>query len=623
MTVAAAYVFTLGDAPDDVETLGGKGASLVRIAQLGLPVPPAFIVSTAACRDYMAAGNEIPSGLWAEIEERLASLEEVVGRRFGDDADPLLVSVRSGAAASMPGMMDTVLNVGLTEAGVDGFARVIGDEAAAFEAYGRLIQSYGESVHGIEPGKFPEPADAADGDRAAAARERVQAALSVVQAFPQDPRQQLRDTVEAVLRSWMAPRAVRYRRFAGIPNDLGTAVIVQAMVFGNVDEQSGTGVAFTRDPATGTRGLYGDFLARAQGDDVVGGERNVADLKALAEVAPAAAADLDEAGQALERTYNDLCDIEFTVERGRLWVLQARRGQRSAAAAIKIALDLVEEGSIDWEEALERIPAEALLRVLDPVLDPAAERTVIGRGVAASPGTAVGTVAFTPLQAEELAAEGTDVILVRPATSPWDIAGMIAARGIVTARGGRTSHAAVVARGMSRPAVCGVGTLRVEDDGAWFGEQVVRPGDSISIDGARGEVYAGALPVISPSVDARVDTLLARCDEQRVMPVLSIGAGAAWADGVLDPELPVVAEVGELDDVAGATVVLAPGDPDGAAGLVKQAIRRLDGSRLIFQVPDQWPSSLKALPPADWAGVAASERGRLAARLLAAVTPLK
>jgi pyruvate,orthophosphate dikinase len=395
------------------------------------------------------------------------------------------------------------------------------------------------------------------------------------------------------------------------------------MVFGNLAHQSGTGVAFTRDPATGAKGMYGDFLARAQGDDVVGGERDVADLATLAELAPDAARDLAASGEALERSYADLCDIEFTVERGRLWVLQARRGQRSAAAAIRIALDLVDEGTIDSDEALQRIPPEALVRILDRVVDPSAERRVLGRGAPASPGTAIGRATFTALEAEELAQAGEDVVLVRPTTSPWDIAGMISARGIVTARGGRTSHAAVVARGMSLPAVCGVSTLEVDDRCARFGDVEVQAGQPISIDGGCGEVYLGKLPLVAPTLDDRVEALLTHCDRHRRLPVLSVGVRASWADEVLDPTLPVVSDASQLDGVRGGTVVVAPCEPDAAVGLVKQAIARLPGCDLIFRVPEPWPTALVHLPPGPWSGIAADDRGRLAARLLAAVTSVE
>jgi pyruvate,orthophosphate dikinase len=620
-SVVPVLVYHLGEAhAEQTDTLGGKGASLVRMAELGLPVPPAFIVSTSVSRQYDDGG--LNDDAWAEIEAGIEGLEQDCGRGFGDTAAPLLVSVRSGAAVSMPGMMDTILNIGLCESTIDGFARYLGEPAAAWEAYARVVQSYGESVHGIAPAKFGSLQPDPDPDREAAARARVDAALELIdkvsgQPFPHDPRRQLRDAVDAVLRSWMSPRAVRYRRFSGISGDLGTAVIVQSMVFGNLAEESGTGVAFTRDPATGAPGTYGDFLRRAQGDDVVGGEANVDDISQLAMIAPEAARRLKRAGDLLERSYKDLCDIEFTVERGHLWILQARRGQRSAAAAIRIALDLADEGLIDDVEMMRRIPPEAFIRVLDPIIDPDAPRTVIGRGVAASPGAAVGTVALDPLEAEERAGAGEHPILFRETTSPLDIAGMLAACGIVTARGGRTSHAAVVARGISRPAVCGVGTLTFGDGCAHLGDQVLSSSDTVSIDGSAGTIYAGALSLVVPTLDRRVELFLADCDAGRRLELLSTGGPASWADAELDPALEVVSEVNQIDAASGERVVIAPLG-ESAPAFVKQAADRLSDRKLILRVPDPWPPSLRELPPCSWVAVAASERTRLAARFLAA-----
>jgi pyruvate,orthophosphate dikinase len=443
--------------------------------------------------------------------------------------------------------------------------------------------------------------------------------------FPQDPGQQLRLAIEAVFHSWNSPRAQRYRAYAGIADGLGTAVVVQAMVFGNLDHHSGTGVAFTRDPASGAPGAYGDFLVHAQGEDVVAGEEDPADLDECRVVAPEAHAALCEAMPRLERAYADLCDIEFTVERGRLWVLQARPGQRTALASVRIALDLVDEGLIDLDEAMKRIPPSALIRVRDPILDPGAPRSLLGRGLGASPGAAVGRVALSAQAAEELARQGHDPVLVRTYTSPDDIAGFVAARGIVTARGGRTSHAAVVARGMDRPAVCGVQGLSVDDRAAVFATRTISEGEEISIDGALGEVYAGALPLLEPSQDARVHALLERCDARRRLPVFAMEGPAPWADSALSAEgtarcRSVEELIAALDDDQVQRVLLDPAGAADPAGLLREAGAAGDaGVDLLLLVDQQWPASLRSLPRVPWKGIVAGERGDWAARLLAAV----
>ena len=493
------YDFAAGSREQSL-LLGGKGANLAEMTNLGLPVPPGFTITTEACRAYLATGD-LPAGLSEEIDAHLAALESTMERRLGDPADPLLVSVRSGAPFSMPGMMETVLNVGLTDASVEGLAASAGgDENAyrfAWDSYRRLISMFGRTVCDVPAGAFAEPGKALD---AAGLRALVDAYKKVFEehtgiAFPQDPREQLDLAVRAVFRSWNADRAVLYRRQERIPDDLGTAVNIVAMVFGNLGENSGTGVAFTRDPATGQRGAYGDYLPDAQGEDVVAGIRNTLTLDDLRERDPASYARLTEIMSVLESHYRDLCDIEFTIERGRLWMLQTRVGKRTAAAAFVIAAHLVDEGVIDLDEALRRVSGAQLSRLMFPTFDLDAAPAPLATGVAAAPGAAVGAAVFDPHRAVALAAQGRDVILVRRETTPDDLPGMIAAKGILTSRGGKTSHAAVVARGMGRTCVCGAEALRVEADRLTVGDLVIKEGDVISIDGTSGAVYAGAVPV--------------------------------------------------------------------------------------------------------------------------------
>ncbi|HJR19297.1 MAG TPA: pyruvate, phosphate dikinase, partial [Actinomycetota bacterium] len=534
-TMIRTDVIAFDDAdPADVARLGGKGASLVEMRRLGLPVPPGFIISTEVCRRFLRDGH-IPDDVATSVDDHLAAVEAALGRRLGDPDAPLLVSVRSGAPVSMPGMMDTILDLGLCETTIGGLARASGDERFAWDCYVRLLLAYGTTVRGIDAATLSGlvATDAGDLQRAASSL-LVAIESGSGRPFPQDPRDQLREAIEAVFRSWESPRADRYRRYAGISDDLGTAVVVQAMVFGNRGDSSGTGVAFTRDPATGQPGPYGDFLAGAQGDDVVAGEHDVGSLEDCRAIAPQAYADLTRALTIVERDARDMSEIEFTVEDARLWVLQSRTGQRTARAAIRIATDLVDEGLIGVAEAIARIHPASLIHLRAPILDPAAAKTVLGRGVAASPGSAVGRVALDPQRAEEMAADGGDVILVRPFTSPDDVAGMIAARGIVTAHGGRTSHAAVVARGMDRPAVCGVDGLMVTAGEARFGDATVIEGDELSVDGTTGEIYRGALPLVAPEVDPRAERLLGWCDERRRILLLSEGDGAPWADRTYD-----------------------------------------------------------------------------------------
>ena len=503
------------------ELLGGKGANLAEMTRLGLPVPPGFVVSTEACRVWLRTG-QAPARLAAELDEHLHALEAQVGRRLGQPDDPLLVSVRSGAAASMPGMMDTILNIGLNDASVRGLAAA-GGERFAWDSYRRLLAMFGSTVLGIEDEHFEEVLDRVKADRGVATdvelsaedwQEVVAAFQSVVLAqsgrdFPQDPREQLDLAVRAVFESWQSDRAVLYRRQERIPDDLGTAVNVQAMVFGNLGETSGTGVAFTRDPASGASGVYGDYLVNAQGEDVVAGIRTPVPLAELEQIDAAAYQQLLDTMSLLERTYRDLCDIEFTVERGRLWMLQTRVGKRTAAAAFRIACSLVDEGLIDLDEAVRRVTGEQLAHLMFPrfAVDSGAEQ--IARGIGASPGASVGRIVLDSATAVERAAQGEQVVLVRRETTPDDLHGMIAATGVLTARGGKTSHAAVVARGMGKTCVCGVDALDIDLAGRRVrvrradGTALDLPeGELISIDGTCGEVYLGAVDVAdSPVVE--------------------------------------------------------------------------------------------------------------------------
>ncbi|BCJ55244.1 pyruvate, phosphate dikinase [Actinoplanes sp. NBRC 14428] len=504
------YVYDFSEGHKDLkELLGGKGANLAEMTRLGLPVPAGFTVTTRACQAYLATGAN-PAGLAEEIDEHLAALEATMGRRLGDPDDPLLVSVRSGAAFSMPGMMETVLNVGLTDASVEGLAaQAGGDDRFAWDSYRRLIQMFGKTVcdvpgedfsAALEEAKKAKGAtddlhlDAAD-LKALADRYKRIFAKHTGYDFPQDPREQMRLAMEAVFRSWNAERAVLYRRQERIPADLGTAVNVVAMVFGNLGADSGTGVAFTRDPASGAQGIYGDYLANAQGEDVVAGIRNTVPLEELERLDPRSYEELLAIMAKLEGHYRDLCDIEFTIERGKLWMLQTRVGKRTAGAAFRIAAQLVHEGMISLDEALSRVSGAQLAQLMFPRFDLSAEPAALTTGIGASPGAASGKAVFTAERAVELAAAGEDVILVRRETNPEDLAGMIAARGILTARGGKTSHAAVVARGMGRTCVCGADQLEIAADRFTVDGRTVEEGHVISVDGTSGRVYLGAVPV--------------------------------------------------------------------------------------------------------------------------------
>ena len=529
------------------ELLGGKGANLAEMASIGLPVPPGFTLTTEVCTAFYANGRAYPAGLDAEVAAGIAHIEGVTGRRFGDAADPLLVSVRSGARASMPGMMDTVLNLGLNDATVEGLATTSGDARFAWDSYRRFIQMYSDVVLGLDHHAFEEALEVAKEDRgyfldtemlaedwqALVAEYKTIVADGLGRPFPQDVHDQLWGAIGAVFESWESDRAKVYRRLNAIPSEWGTAVNVQAMVFGNMGDTSATGVAFTRNPSTGERAWYGEWLVNAQGEDVVAGirtpqyltkaAREEARAKPLSmeEAMPDAFAELGRVFDILERHYRDMQDIEFTVERGQLWMLQTRSGKRTARAALRIAVEMVEEGLISREEAVLRIDPGALDQLLHPTLDPKAPRDVIARGLPASPGAASGAIVFDADAAERRAAEGDDVILVRIETSPEDIHGMHAARGILTARGGMTSHAAVVARGMGRPCVSGAGGISIDTAARVLRTEgrTLREGDIVTIDGSAGEVMAGRVATVEPELVGDFGTLMEWADAARRMRV--------------------------------------------------------------------------------------------------------
>jgi pyruvate, orthophosphate dikinase len=496
------------------DLLGGKGIGLAEMTQLGVPVPAGFTITTDACRAYMASGGQLPNGLEEEIEEHLARLEETAGKRFGDPQDPLLVSVRSGAAVSMPGMMDTILNVGLNDEAVAGGERFIQD------SYRRLIQMYGETVDHIDAQRFSEALDEDDLPATIETFKRIYEE-ETGRPFPQDAKEQLGRAVRAVFESWDTPRAKAYRRHNRIADDLGTAVNVVQMVFGNKGEQSGTGVAFTRDPSTGEQGLYGEFLADAQGEDVVAGIRTPEHVSEMQRRLPAAFDELVETMRRLEGHYQDMQDIEFTVDDGKLYLLQTRSAKRTAAAALKAAVDMVDEGLISREEAVARIDPGQLDQLLHPRIDPDSDYEVVAKGLNASPGAASGGIVFDADTAEQRGKDGEAVILVRWETTPDDIHGMIAAQGILTAHGGMTSHAAVVARGMGKPCVAGCEALSVDAqartasiDGNKLGE-----GDVITIDGGTGEVILGEVALIPPDINEDFETVLGWADQLRRLKV--------------------------------------------------------------------------------------------------------
>ncbi|RBY84844.1 pyruvate, phosphate dikinase [Blastococcus sp. TF02A-30] len=546
------YDFSEGS-KDQKDLLGGKGANLAEMTNLGLPVPPGFTITTDACRFYLEHGST-PEELDAQVSEHLAALERAMGKTLGDPADPLLVSVRSGAAASMPGMMETVLNVGLNDASVEGLARQSGSDRFAWDSYRRLIQMFGKTVLGIDGELFDDALDAVKAEQGTESdldldadhlRDVVGRYEAIVREhtgrdFPQDPREQMDLAINAVFDSWNAERAILYRRRERIPSDAGTAVNVVAMVFGNLGMDSGTGVAFTRDPGSGEQGVYGDYLQNAQGEDVVAGIRNTVPLPDLRQIDEGAYEELLGIMSRLEAHYRDLCDIEFTVERNKLWMLQTRVGKRTAAAAFRIATQLVDEGLIDMDEAVRRVTGDQLAQLMFPRFVSGGDAQQLTQGMNASPGAAVGRAVFSAEEAVKWADRGEKVVLVRRETNPDDLAGMIAAEGVLTSRGGKTSHAAVVARGMGKTCVCGAEELQVDTKNRRFsapGGTVVEEGDVISIDGSTGRVWLGEVPVepssvvryfegeIDPDADdaddlvRSVHRILAHADETRTLDV--------------------------------------------------------------------------------------------------------
>ncbi|KOG73592.1 MULTISPECIES: pyruvate, phosphate dikinase [Streptomyces] len=516
---AAKFVYDFTEGNKDLkDLLGGKGANLAEMTNLGLPVPPGFTITTEACKVYLESGEE-PAALRDEVSAHLAALEAKMGKKLGQADDPLLVSVRSGAKFSMPGMMDTVLNIGLSDKSVQGLAAQAGDERFAWDSYRRLIQMFGKTVLGVDGDLFEEALEKAkaakkvtvDTDLEAADLKKLVTTFKKVvkkeagRDFPQDPREQMDLAIKAVFDSWNGDRAKLYRRQERIPHDLGTAVNVCSMVFGNLGPDSGTGVAFTRDPASGHQGVYGDYLQNAQGEDVVAGIRNTVPLAELEQIDKKSYDQLMQIMETLENHYKDLCDIEFTIERGQLWMLQTRVGKRTAGAAFRIATQLVDQGLIDETEALQRVTGAQLAQLMFPRFDEQAKVEQVARGIAASPGAAVGKAVFDSYTAVKWSRSGEKVILVRRETNPDDLDGMIAAEGILTSRGGKTSHAAVVARGMGKTCVCGAEELEVDTKRRRMtvpGGHVVEEGDLISIDGSTGKVYLGEVPVVpSPVVE--------------------------------------------------------------------------------------------------------------------------
>ncbi len=548
----AKWVYTFGDGKAEGgaqmrDLLGGKGANLAEMANLGLPVPPGFTITTEACGYFYQHGKRYPADLKQQVEAALDYVGKVAGKSFGDRADPLLVSVRSGARASMPGMMDTVLNLGLNDETVDALAEKAADPRFAYDSYRRFIAMYCNVVLGMEHHHFEEilqdykdrnghgldtDLDADDWAKIVARyKEGVQAELG--RPFPQDPHEQLWGAIGAVFGSWMNARAITYRRLHNLPESWGTAVNVQAMVFGNMGETSATGVAFTRNPSTGENQLYGEFLINAQGEDVVAGIRTPQEISEAARVAaksdkpsmetamPEAFAELVRIYERLERHYRDMQDLEFTVEKGRLWMLQTRSGKRTAKAALKIAVELAQDGLISQEEAITRVDPAALDQLLHPTIDPKAERKVLATGLPASPGAASGEIVFSSDEAEALKGQGRKVILVRVETSPEDIHGMHAAEGILTTRGGMTSHAAVVARGMGKPCVSGAGAIRVDYAAQTLSaaDVTLKKGEMLTIDGTTGQVLVGRVPMTEPELSGEFATLMAWADAARVLKV--------------------------------------------------------------------------------------------------------
>jgi pyruvate,orthophosphate dikinase len=525
--------FPQPNSPEGKRILGGKGAALANMASLGLPVPPGFIITTECCNEFNRNDRVFPADLMAQVESKMSALEAASGKGFGDERDPLLVSVRSGSPVSMPGMMDTILNLGLNDRTVEGLAKQTGDERFAWDAYRRFIALFSQIVLGFEHDRFERVLDRfKNGGRtdseltADELRDVVAAYKRIVtseenKTFPEDPREQLKMAIGAVFNSWMGRRAVDYRRVHRIADDLGTAVNVQVMVFGNLGTSSGTGVCFTRNPSTGENRLYGEYLLNAQGEDVVAGIRTPRPIESLEDEMPKVHEELRRLTTSLEQHYHEMQDIEFTIERGRLYILQTRTGKRTGAAAVKIAVAMFREGLIDRETALKRVSPEQLDQLLHPMIDPDSKAELLASGLPASPGAAEGIVAFDPDDAEELVRQGNKVILVRRETSPDDFHGMVVAEAILTQRGGMTSHAAVVARGMGKPCVAGATDVNVDYSHQEFtaGGRTVTKGEWITVDGTNGNVFLGRVPTVQPALDEDFEQVMAWADGFRRLKV--------------------------------------------------------------------------------------------------------
>jgi pyruvate, orthophosphate dikinase len=607
------------EAPGGRELLGGKGIGLAEMTGLGVPVPAGFTLTTDACRETMRTGD-VPDTLWGEVDEHVVRLQERTGKRFGDPSDPLLVSVRSGAAVSMPGMMDTILNLGLNDVAVEGLAAATGNPRFALDSYRRLIQMYGEVVDGIDAHLFEGELQALKEQRGARQDVELTAdhlreliatygelyAREVGSGFPQDAREQLQQATRAVFDSWNSPRAKVYRRTYEIPDDLGTAVNVVQMVFGNKGDTSGTGVCFTRDPSTGERVLFGEFLVNAQGEDVVAGIRTPEPIDRLREILPDAHAQLVETLERLEEHYREMQDIEFTVEEGRLFLLQTRTGKRTAQAALRIAVEMSAEGLVSRDEAVARIDPGQLDQLLHPMIDPAAEVQVVATGLNASPGAASGAIVLDADLAEERGRDGEDVLLVRWETTPDDIHGLIHARGVLTAHGGMTSHAAVVARGMGKPCVAGCEALSIDMDARTLrvGDVELREGDTLTIDGGTGRVIVGSVPLVPPAIDENFGTILGWADDLRRLrvranadtPEDAAKARAFGAEGIglcrtehmfMAPDrLPVVQEM-----------ILAPDEPARRAALDRLLPVQQSDFEGIFEAMAGLPVTIRLLDP--------------------------
>jgi pyruvate,orthophosphate dikinase len=613
------YVYNFEEGSADMKyVLGGKGANLAEMTRLGLPVPPGFTITTGACNEYYQTG-EFPDGLLEEADVHLAKLEQKMGKKLGDPNDPLLVSVRSGAPFSMPGMMDTVLNLGLNDDAVKGLTKQTGDERFTYDSYRRFIQMFGKVVLRIEGELFEEAINELKEKKgvkldteltADDLKELVQMFKNIVREhagreFPTDPEEQLRLAIEAVFKSWGNKRAIDYRRLYKIPDNLGTAVNIQTMVFGNKGDDSATGVAFTRDPATGEDVPYGDYLINAQGEDVVAGIRVTEPLLNLKEKMPELAEELLATMDKLEQHYRDMCDIEFTIEQGKLWMLQTRVGKRTAAAALKIASDMVEEGLITKDEAVRRIDPDQLDQLLHPQFDPKAKVDILTKGLNASPGAAVGKVVFDADTAEELGKNGDKVILTRWETTPDDLHGMVAAQGILTSHGGKTSHAAVVARGMGKPCVCGADAIKIDAKNKVFsinGTQV-KEGDIISIDGTTGRVVLGEVQLVPPKPSKEFDLILGWADEIRTLGVRTNadtpedaekarqfgaeGIGLARTEHMfLGDRLPIVQQM-----------ILAESEEDRQDALAKLLEVQREDFTGIFKAMDGLPVTIRLLDP--------------------------